>query len=89
MYRELRDSKVLVLPSERTLRDYRNFFKPQPGFNADNIERLKDMTNEYFDIQRYVVIAFDEMKIQSKDPVRRSSVKTPNFYVQLYKIFQT
>ena len=24
------------------------------------------MTNEYFDIQKYVVIAFDEMKIQSK-----------------------
>ena len=41
------DSKVLVLPSERTLRDYRNFFKPQPGFNSDNIERLKDMTNGY------------------------------------------
>ena len=66
VYRELRDSKVLVLPSERTLRDYRNFFKPQPGFNSDNIERLKDMTNGYFDIHRYVVIAFDEMKIQSK-----------------------
>jgi hypothetical protein len=32
-YRELQDSGVLVLPSERTLRDYRNFFKPQPGFN--------------------------------------------------------
>ena len=66
VYRELRDSKVLVLPSERTLRDYRNFFKPQQGFNSDNIERLKDMKNGYFDIQRYVVIAFDEMKIQSK-----------------------
>ena len=66
MYRELRDSGVLVLPSERTLRDYRNFFKPQLGFNPANIQRLQDMTNEYFDIQRYAVVSFDEMKIQSK-----------------------
>ena len=65
-YRELRDSGVLVLPSERTLRDYRNFFKPQPGFNPANIQRLLDTTNEYFDIQMYVVVPFDEMKIQSK-----------------------
>ena len=36
-YRELRDSGVLVLPSERTLRDYRNFFKPRQGLNPANI----------------------------------------------------
>ncbi len=29
IYRELRDSGILVLPSERTLRDYRNFFSNQ------------------------------------------------------------
>ena len=34
-YRELASSGVLVLPSERVLRDYRNFFKPKPGFNKD------------------------------------------------------
>ena len=34
-YRELASSGVLVLPSERTLRDYRNFFKPKPGFNEE------------------------------------------------------
>ena len=67
-YRELRDSGVLILPSERTLRDYmyRNFFKFQPGLNPANIQRLQDMTNEYFDIQKYVFVSFDEMKIQSK-----------------------
>ena len=65
-YRELRDSGVLVLPSERTLRDYRNFFKPRAGFHPDNIERLRNQTSQYFDIQRYVVLSFDEMKIQSK-----------------------
>ena len=65
-YRELRDSGILVLPSERTLRDYRNFFKPRAGFQPENIGWLRDQTHQYFDIQRYVVISFDEMKIQSK-----------------------
>ena len=65
-YKELRESGVLVLPSEKTLRDYRNFFKPRAGFHPDNIERLKSQTGHYFDIQRYVVLSFDEMKIQSK-----------------------
>ena len=64
-YRELTTSGVLVLPSERVLRDYRNYFKPKPGFNEENITRLKDMTMQLFDVQRYVVISFDEMKIQS------------------------
>lgn len=62
----MRDSGILVLPSERTLRDYRNFFKPRAGFHPENIERLKNQTSQYFDIQRYVVLSFDEMKIQSK-----------------------
>ena len=30
-YKELQESGILVLPSQRTLRDYRNFFKPKPG----------------------------------------------------------
>ena len=64
-YRELATSGVLILPSERVLRDYRNYFKPKPGFNEENITRLKDMTIQLFDVQRYVVISFDEMKIQS------------------------
>ena len=65
-YREIRDSSILILPSEKTLRDYRNFFTPKAGFHPENIERLSSQTSQYFDIQRYVVIAFDEMKIHSK-----------------------
>ncbi len=64
-YRELASSGVLVLPSERVLRDYRNYFKPKPGFNVENIDRLKDITTQLFDVQRYVALSFDEMKIQS------------------------
>ena len=39
-YEELRDSGILVLPSEKTLRDYRNFFTPRAGFDPSNVERL-------------------------------------------------
>ena len=35
------------------------------GFHPENIERLRDETSQYSTIQRYVVISFDEMKIQS------------------------
>ena len=56
---------IWVLPSERILRDYRNFFKPKPGFNEANVSQLKEQTSQLFDVQRYVILSFDEMKIQS------------------------
>ena len=68
-YRERALSAVLVLPSERVLRDYRNFFKPKPGFTKENIQKLSDETTQLFDCQRYVVLSFDEMKIQLSSKV--------------------
>ena len=64
-YRELRDSGALILPSERMLRDYKNYFKPKAGINQENIECLRDKTKQFTDLQRYVVLVKDEMKIQS------------------------
>ena len=64
-YEELRNSKVLILPSQRRLKDYRNAIRPQRGFNYEVIEELKSLTNSYFDVQRYVVLLFDEMKVLS------------------------
>lgn len=64
-YEELRKSKILVLPSQRTLKDYRNCIRPKAGFQEEVIEELKDLTNNYFDVQRYIVLVFDEMKIMS------------------------
>ena len=37
-YRELRDSGALILPSERVLRDYKNYLKLKAGINQENIE---------------------------------------------------
>ena len=62
-YKELRNSKLLILPSQRRLKDYRNAIRPQRGFNYEVIEELKSLTNSYFDVQRYVVLLFDEMNI--------------------------
>ena len=64
-YEELRNSKVLVLPSQRRLKDYRNFIKPKRGFQEEVVEELKTQTNSYFDVHRYVVLLFDEMKIMA------------------------
>ena len=64
-YEELRNSGVLTPPSERRLKDYRNAIKPQRGFNVQEIEELKSISNSYFDVQRYVILLFDKMKVQA------------------------
>lgn len=64
-YEELRNSKVLVLPSQRRLRDYRNAIRPQRGFQDEVVKVLQSETESYFDVQRYVVLLFDEMKIMA------------------------
>lgn len=65
-YDELRDSKVLTLPSRRTLRDYRNAITPSIGFNPAVIQELNQITKPLTGVQRFVVLAFDEMKVQSQ-----------------------
>ena len=64
-YEGLRNSRVLVLPSQRRLKDYRNAIRPQRGFQEEVVEELNDITSSYFDVQRYVVLLFDEMKVMS------------------------
>ena len=64
-YDELRNSGVLVLPSQRRLKDYRNAIKPERGFQKGVIDILKEETDSYFDLQRYFVLLFDEMKVMA------------------------
>ena len=64
-YEKLRNSGVLTLPSQRRLKDYRNAIKSQRGFNGKVIEELKTISNSYFDVQRHVVLLFDEMNKQA------------------------
>ena len=64
-YRELRKSGALVLPSERILRDYKNYFPPKAGINNENVNALRKKAASFTGNQRYVVLVMDEMKIQS------------------------
>ena len=64
-YRQITESKVLILPSERVLRDYKNYFKPKAGINLENIVTLRNKTSSLSGIQRYMVVVIDEMKIQA------------------------
>ena len=68
-YKDLRyDNKtgtgVLFLHSLRTLRDYKNYIRPTRGFNPDIVNELAKKTASFSEIERYVTILFDEMKIQ-------------------------
>ena len=64
-YEELRNSNILVLPISRTLMDCKNAIAPQTGFQKQIIDDLNKLTRDYFDIQRYVCLLIDEMKIKS------------------------
>ena len=65
-YRALRSSSLLVLPSERTLKDYTHVVKAKPGFHPGIDEQLCrdakiDSIPEY---QKYVCLVFDEIKVK-------------------------
>ena len=63
-YDELGDANTLALPGRRTLRDYRNSIHPKTGFNIDVIDELKNVTNSFSDIQRFICSCFDDIKTQ-------------------------
>jgi hypothetical protein len=62
-YREIQESGALIFPSERVLRDYKNYFKPKAGINKDNVESLREKTSSFTTVQRYVAVVMDEMKL--------------------------
>ena len=64
-YDELRNSNVLVLPSRRTLRDQRNAIKPTFGFNPKVIAELCSLTKDFSNLQKYICLVFDEIRLQS------------------------
>ena len=67
-HEQLRLSKdgtgVLIMPSQRTLRDYKNYIRPTRGFNHLIAKELAEKTKNFSSLERFVVISFDEMKIQ-------------------------
>ena len=64
-YEELRKSGIMILPCRRTLRDYKNAITPSTGFNPGVIAELRKMCQDLNDLEKFVVLSFDEVKIQS------------------------
>lgn len=65
-YHAMSTAGFIKLPSERTLRDYTHCFKVKPGFQREvNQQLMKEATvDELDELQKHVVIAFDEMRIK-------------------------
>ena len=64
-YHSLRTSGFIKLPSERTLRDYTNFFQSKVGFQSEvDLMLLQEaQLDKLPDYKRYVILLFDEMKV--------------------------
>ena len=52
------------MPSRRRLREYKNYIRPERGFNPHIINELNVKISKFSDIEKYVVLLFDEVKIQ-------------------------
>jgi hypothetical protein len=64
-YHALRSSGFLKLPSERTLRDYTNYFDHKPGFQDEIDEQLiSEIPISLSGTRRCVALILDEMKIK-------------------------
>ena len=64
-YDELRDSNNVVLPSSRTLRDYRNAIEPNVCFYPPVIAERNRLTSTHKGIERFVCLVFDKIKVKS------------------------
>ena len=56
-------SGILILPSQRTLRDYRNYIGLQRGFNPEVVNEVTSKTQDFTDMERFTILLFDEMKV--------------------------
>lgn len=50
-YEELRNSGILVLPNQQTLRIYRKFIRTRRGFQESGPQEITAMTDICFDVQ--------------------------------------
>ena len=65
-YDEKTGTGVLVLPSRRRLRDYKNYIRPQRGFNGEIVNELRNKVKHFSEEERFMVLLLDEMKIQEQ-----------------------
>ena len=54
----------LILPSRHRLRDYKNYIKPERGFNPNIMRELRHKIKDFSGKEKFIVLLMDEMKIQ-------------------------
>ena len=64
-YDEKSGPGILILPSRCRLRDYKNYNRPERGFNKNIINELKNKIKNVLDNEKFFVILMNGMKIQS------------------------
>eukprot|EP00795_Rhopilema_esculentum_P008149 gene8149-14073_t len=78
-YKALKESSVIKLPSERTLRDYSSLFHPRAGFNREVYADLKHQAAKLEGIGKYVVLMLDELSVQDDLVYNNSTNKLVGF----------
>ena len=63
-YETIRNSGILILPSSRTLQDYKHLSSTTVGFSIEADRQLLDIINQKDDLAKYGVLLFDEMYIK-------------------------
>ena len=63
-YNEKTRARFVILTSSRRLRDYKNYIRPQRGFNKDTVNELLEKVKHFSDNEIFFVMLMDEMKIQ-------------------------
>ena len=56
---------VLLSCQARVLCDYKNYCTPKTGINNENVDELQNKVSSFTEVQRYILLIMDEMKIQS------------------------
>ena len=65
-YETLKDSGVIELPSQRTLRDYTHYSTTTIGFSHEVDQHLVDVAELSVDLHKYVVLIIDEIHIKEE-----------------------
>ena len=63
-YNEKTGTGFVILPSRCRLHDYKNYIRPQRGFNKDIVNELPEKVKYFPDKEKFFVMLMDEMKIQ-------------------------
>ena len=64
-YDEKSSTGILILPSRRRLRDYKNYIRPRRGFNKNIIIELKNKVKNFSRNKKCFVNLMNEIKIKS------------------------